>query len=96
MYVEDIDTNVILSTVELRNGIRRTKGLQYNANYVVTLKTGETIKDPIRINELHPSEPNDNRSYILISAANEKSSSLWKAAAFFIFIVAQYTLSMIP
>ena len=64
VYVNDIGMDVILATKGLRHGLRRTQDVQDNANFLVTLKAGEILKNSIRINELTPSKADVNNSYI--------------------------------
>ena len=70
VYVDDIDTEVMLSTKGLRHGLDR----RFDVNAPVTLKAGEIIKNAIRINELTPDKDTVDASYVLIGAAkNEKN-----------------------
>ena len=70
VYVDDIDTEVMLSTKGLRHGLDR----RFDVNAPVTLKAGEIIKNAIRINELTPDRDTVDASYVLIGAAkNEKN-----------------------
>ena len=69
VHVEDIDTDVILSTKGLRHGLRRTNDPLNVPNYIVTVKAGEILKNSIRINEITPSDDNAKSSYVLMGAA---------------------------
>lgn len=70
VYVDDIDTEVMLSTKGLRHGLDR----RFDVNAPVTLKAGEIIKNAIRINELTPDKDTVDASYVLIGVAkNEKN-----------------------
>ena len=69
VHVEDIDTDVILSTKGLRHGLRRTNDPLNVPNYIVTVKAGEILKNSIRINEIIPSDDNAKSSYVLMGAA---------------------------
>ena len=71
VYVDDIDTDVILSTKGLRHGLRRTQDPLNEPNYIVTVKAGEILKNSIRINEITPSDENANSSYVLMGAARD-------------------------
>ena len=71
VYVDDIDTDVILSTKGLRHGLRRTQDPLIEPNYIVTVKAGEILKNAIRINEITPSDNNADGSYVLIGAAQD-------------------------
>lgn len=71
VYVEDIGTDVILSTKGLRHGLRRTQDPLNVPNYIVTVKAGEILKNSIRINEITPSDVNAKSSYVLMGAAKD-------------------------
>ena len=75
--VEDIGSDVLLGTDGLTHGLRRGKGLETNANAIVTVKAGEILKSSIRINELTPSKVNATGSYILIGAATDPNGDLY-------------------
>ena len=75
--VEDIGTDVLLGTDGLKHGLRRFKGLQNDANAIVTVKAGEILKNSIRINELIPSKVNATGSYVLIGAATNANGDLY-------------------
>lgn len=79
VHVDDINADVILGTDGLKHGLRRKKGLQNNANAIVTLKAGEILKNSIRVNELIPSKENASGSYVLIGAAQSSSGELYVA-----------------
>ena len=65
IYVKDIDTEIILSKSGLRHGIDR----RFELLAPVLLKSGEILKNSIRINELIPRIDNISKSYILIGVA---------------------------
>lgn len=71
VHVDDIDTDVILSTKGLRHGLRRMGDPLSMPNYIVTVKAGEILKNSIQINEITPSDDNAKSSYILIGAARD-------------------------
>ena len=75
VYVDDIDTDVILSTKGLRHGLRRTQDPLNEPNYIVTVKAGEILKNSIRINEITPSDENANSSYVLIGVARDTNGT---------------------
>ncbi|MBR3844655.1 MAG: hypothetical protein IKM39_04030, partial [Clostridia bacterium] len=77
VYVNDIGMDVILATKGLRHGLRRMQDVQDNANFLVTLKAGEILKNSIRINELTPSKADVNNSYILIGMAKTKDGNFY-------------------
>ena len=54
VYVDDVGTDVVLSTDGLRHGLHRTKDAAHEANYIVTLQAGNILKNSIKINELTP------------------------------------------
>lgn len=71
VHVDDIDTDVILSTKGLRHGLRRTQNPLSEPNYIVTVKAGEVLKNAIRINEIIPADDNAQSSYVLMGAAKD-------------------------
>lgn len=75
VHVEDVDTDVILSTKGLRHGLRRTQDPLIEPNYIVTVKTGEILKNSIRINEITPEDENANSSYVLIGVARDANGT---------------------
>jgi len=77
VYVEDIDADILLGTDGLKHGLRRTKDPQNNANYLVTMKAGEILKNSIRINELIPSKDQATGSYVLIGAAKNTAGDFY-------------------
>lgn len=77
VYVDDIGADVILGTDGLKHGLHRTKDAQNDANYIVTLKAGEIIKNSIKINETNPKKLNATGSYVLIGAAKNTSGDLY-------------------
>lgn len=77
VYVDDIGSDVILGTDGLKHGLRRTKDPQNDANYIVTLKAGEIIKNSIKINEVTPKKDNATGSLVLIGAARNSSGDLY-------------------
>lgn len=70
IYVEDVGHNVKLYGTGLKHGLDRR--LQQNA--AVTLKTGELLKNAIRINELTPKKENTSGSYVLLSVAKNENN----------------------
>lgn len=48
VHVDDINADVVLGTDGLKHGLRRTKNLKNDANYIVTVKAGEIIKNSIK------------------------------------------------
>ena len=77
VHVDDVGTDVLLGTEGLKHGLRRTKDAQNDANYIVTLKAGEIIKNSIKINETNPKKQNATGSYVLIGAATNTSGDLY-------------------
>ena len=77
VYVNDIDTDVLLSTDGLKHGLRRTKDIRANVNALVTLQAGEIIKNSIRVNELVPSKQNASGSFVLIGSARDGDGHLY-------------------
>ena len=75
VHVDDIDTDVILSTKGLRHGLRRTQDPLNKPNYIVTVKAGEILKNSIRINEITPAEENVKSSYVLMGAARDANGT---------------------
>ena len=73
--VDNIDTDVILSTKGLRHGLRRTNDPLNVPNYIVTVKAGEIPKNSIRINEITPSDENARSSYVLFGAARDANGT---------------------
>ena len=77
VYIDDINTDVLLGTDGLKHGLRRTKNLQDDVSAMVTLKAGEILKNSICINELIPSKADATSSYVLIGAAKNDSGDLY-------------------
>lgn len=77
VLVDDISTDVFLSTDGLKHGLRRYRGLLSDANAIVTVKAGEILKNSIRINKLTPSKVNATGSYVLIGAATDVNGNLY-------------------
>lgn len=75
--VEDVGENVFLGTDGLKHGLRRTKNPQNDANYIVTIKAGEIIKNSVKINEILPKNQNATGSYVLIGAAKNTNGELY-------------------
>lgn len=75
VHVDDINTDVILSTKGLRHGLRRSQDPLNVPNYVVTVKAGEILKNSIRVNEITPSDDNAGSSYVLMGAAKDANGT---------------------
>lgn len=73
VHVNDIDTDVLLSTGGLRHSLDR----RFSVNAPVTLKAGEILQNSIRLNELVPSKEEAEKSYVLIGAARNESGELY-------------------
>ncbi len=74
VHVDDIDTDVVLTSHGLAHGLRRSKDITKDSNSIVALKSGEIISNSIRINELIPSKTNVNSSYALIGIAKDNDN----------------------
>ena len=77
VHVDDIDADVLLGTDGLKHGLRRNKNPQNEANYIVTLKAGEILRNSVQINELIPAKANATSSYVLIGAAKDGGGDLY-------------------
>lgn len=77
VYVADIGADVILGTDGLRHGLRRTKDPQNDANYIVTMKAGEILKNSIKINEVNPKKDNVTDAYVMIGVAKNHNGDLY-------------------
>ena len=77
VHVDDIGVDVILSTNGLKHGLRRIKNAENNANFIVTLKAGEIIKNSIKINEMLPTKNEAIGAYMLIGAAKNSNGDLY-------------------
>lgn len=73
VHVNDIDTDVLLSTAGLRHGLDR----RFNINAPVTLQIGEILANSIRVNEAIPSIETADSSYVLIGAAHNEKDELY-------------------
>ena len=73
VYVNDMGTDVVLSTHGLQHGLDRR--LQQNA--AVTLKAGEILQNAILINELTPKKENAKDSYVLLGVAKNADNQLY-------------------
>ena len=71
VYVNDIDSDIIVTTESLRHGLdRRTFVIA-----PVVEKVGVILKNSIRINELLPREENTKRTQVLIGTAKDKNNN---------------------
>lgn len=77
VYVDDINANVLLGTDGLKHGLRRTKDPQNDANYIVTMKAGEIIKNSIKVNEMNPKKVDAKESLVLIGVAKNPSGDTY-------------------
>lgn len=77
VYVDDIGANVLLGTDGLKHGLRRTKDPQNNANYIVTVKAGEIIKNSIKINEMNPKKVDAKEALVLIGVAKNTNGDIY-------------------
>lgn len=77
VHVDDIDTDVFLGTDGLKHGLRRTKDAQNDANYIVTVKAGEIIKNSIKINEANPKKKTATGAYVMIGVAKNKNGDMY-------------------
>ena len=75
--VDDINADVLLSTDGLKHGLRRTKNPKSDANYIVTVKAGEIIKNSIKINEANPKKQSATGAYVLIGVASNTSGDMY-------------------
>ena len=73
IYVEDIGTNVLLSTRSLRHGLDR----RFQVNAPVTLHAGEIIANSVLANELVPKRQEADNTYVLIGAAKNQNNELY-------------------
>lgn len=76
VYVDDVDKDILLGTDGLKHGLRWTTS-QENANFIVTLKAGEIIKNSIKINEMLPTKENASKSYVLLGAARSNDGDIY-------------------
>ena len=76
VHVNDIDTDVILTTHGLRHGLRRKQQLT-KANGIVTLMAGEIIQNSIRVNELVPADDAASSTYILMGIARDTNGDVY-------------------
>ena len=77
VHVDDINADVVLSTDGLKHGLRRTKNPKNDANYIVTVKAGEIIKNSIKINEANPKKDSATGAYVLIGVASNTSGDMY-------------------
>lgn len=73
VHVNDIDTDVVVTTKGLRHGLDR----RFEEIALVTTKAGEILQNSIRINELTPKKENVAESYVLIGAAQNENGELY-------------------
>ena len=73
VHVNDIDSDVIMSTAGLRHSLDR----RLEVNAPVVLKAGEILQNSIRINELTPQKAEASESYVLIGAAKSLDGQLY-------------------
>lgn len=69
VYVNDLNSDVILAKRGLIHGLQRMKF----ENIIATIYAGETLKNAIRINELSPKKDNVSESYVLIGFMSDKA-----------------------
>ena len=74
--VNDIDTDVVLTTHGLRHGLRRKEQL-IKANGIVTPMAGEIIQNSILVNELIPADDNASSAYVLMGIAQDTNGYLY-------------------
>lgn len=77
VYVDDLGSDVLLGTDGLKHGLRRTKDIKENANYIVTVKAGEIIKNSIKVNQMLPRKDAASASYVLLGAAMNDDGDLY-------------------
>ena len=77
VYVDDIKANVLLGTDGLKHGLRRTKDPQNDANYIVTIKAGEIIKNSVKVNEMNPTKVDAKKSLVLVGIAKNPSGDTY-------------------
>lgn len=77
VYVDDIKTHVLLGTDGLKHGLRRTKDPQNDANYIVTVKAGEIIKNSVKVNEMNPTKVDAKKSLVLVGIARNPSGDTY-------------------
>ena len=75
--VDDINADVLLATDGLKHGLRRTNNPQNDANYIVTIKAGEIIKNSIKINESNPKKQSAFGAYVMIGVARNISGDVY-------------------
>ena len=73
MHVDDIDTDVVISTAGLRHSLDR----RFSVNAPVALKAGEILSNSIKINELVPEKAEADKSYVLVGAAQNGEGQLF-------------------
>ena len=76
VHVNDIDTDVVLTTHGLRHGLRRKQQMT-QANGMVTLMAGEIIQNSIRVNELIPADKEVANTYVLMGIAQDKGGGVY-------------------
>lgn len=72
VYVDDLDEDVLLGTDGLKYGLHSTKDTRKDANYIVTLNTGEILRNAVRIDEMFVDDAMDDQYVLLGVAANDK------------------------
>ncbi len=70
VYVDDIDTNILVSKKSLRHSLDR----RFSIIAPVTENIGPILKNAIRINELIPKSDNTEKSYALIGIAKNQNN----------------------
>lgn len=70
VYVNDTDTDVVISAKALRHGLDR----RFSVNAPATLKAGEILQNAVRINELVPKLDTVDATYVLMGAAKNKNN----------------------
>ena len=73
VYVNDIDTDVILGT----NGLKHSLDRRLSVNAPIILQAGAILKNSIQINELTPQKAEADRCYLLIGAATGEDGKLY-------------------
>lgn len=73
VHVNDIGTDVVLSTGGLRHGLDR----RFSILAPITIKAGEILQNSIKLNEMTPKLENVSDSYVLIGAAQNADGELY-------------------
>lgn len=77
VYVDDIGRDVVIGTEGLKHGLRRSRNIQNSDIAIVTLNSGEIIKNSVKVNELVPARNSADSAYVLIGCSFDSAGNFY-------------------